>query len=465
MKKRMLALFLALTMCLALTPEAALAVAGSFEMDGTVLAKYIGSGGAVDIPSGVTEIGGSAFTECTSVTSVTIPDSVINIGPSAFSGCTGLTSVRLPDGVSIDGNAFSGCAGLTSLTIPSGVTYIAIAAFENCANLADVTILSSDTMYIGPGAFRGCANLTAFQVDSGNQSYTAADGVLFTKDEKTLLLYPAGKEGAYAVPDGVTVIGHSAFHSCAGLTGVTIPSGVTTIQPSAFEGCTGLTSMIIPDSVTSIGNGVFSGCTGLKDVYYAGTPAQWNTIEFDEPFDFRDDLTNAAVHYNSTGPDLPQRPDGPDPSGTAYASTQTVTVDGKAVEFQAYALKDDSGNDTNYVKLRDVASVLNGTAAQFSVGWDQAAKSITVTRGQAYDAGSAETETPFSGDRAYVVSASPLYIDGKPAELGAILLADDTGSGYTYFKLRDLGAALDFHVDWSAEQGISIETDRPSDAS
>ena len=48
--------------------------------------------------------------------------------------------------------------------------------------------------------------------------------------------------------------------------------------------------------------------------------------------------------------------------GTAYASTQTVLVDGSAVIFQAYALKDAYGNDTNYVKLRDVAQILNGTA-------------------------------------------------------------------------------------------------------
>ena len=52
--------------------------------------------------------------------------------------------------------------------------------------------------------------------------------------------------------------------------------------------------------------------------------------------------------------------------GTAYASTQAVEVDGKKVEFQMYALKDNAGNPTNYVKLRDVAHVLNGTKAQFS---------------------------------------------------------------------------------------------------
>ena len=45
----------------------------------------------------------------------------------------------------------------------------------------------------------------------------------------------------------------------------------------------------------------------------------------------------------------------PTPAKTAYASTQSVKVDGVAVEFQMYALKDEKGNDTNYVKVRDVA--------------------------------------------------------------------------------------------------------------
>lgn len=165
-----------------------------------------------------------------------------------------------------------------------------------------------------------------------------------------------------------------------------------------------------------------------------------------------------VIHINSTIPQQPTTPDKPD-SSTAYASTQNVLVDGKPVEFQAYALKDASGNDTNYIKLRDVAYALNGTAAQFDLGWDQDAKSISVTSGAAYKANGSEMKTPYSGNRAYTVSSSPLYINGKAADLEAILLTDDAGNGYTYFKLRDLGEALGFAVDWSAEKGIYIETE------
>lgn len=92
--------------------------------------------------------------------------------------------------------------------------------------------------------------------------------------------------------------------------------------------------------------------------------------------------------------------------GRAYASTQTVEVDGKAVEFQMYALKDAHGNDTNYVKLRDVALTVNGTKAQCSVDWQDGY--VTVATQTAYKANGSEMKTPFTGDRDYGASkASP----------------------------------------------------------
>ena len=148
-------------------------------------------------------------------------------------------------------------------------------------------------------------------------------------------------------------------------------------------------------------------------------------------------------------------------SGTAVASTQTVTVDGKAVEFQMYALVDANGNGTNYIKLRDMAQVLNGTKAQFSVGYDNASKSISVATGQAYASTGTEMKTPFSGDRSYTVGSQSFQVIVKAVDMSAITLVDDAGGGYNYFKLRDLGRALDFYVGYSKEQGVFIESGKP----
>ena len=147
-------------------------------------------------------------------------------------------------------------------------------------------------------------------------------------------------------------------------------------------------------------------------------------------------------------------------SGTAKASAQTVTVDGKKVEFQMYALLDENGNGTNYIKLRDMAHVLNGTKAQFSVGYSNET-GISATTGQPYQNTGSEMDTPFSGDRAYTGGTQSVWIDGEPVAMTAISLLDDNGGGYTYFKLRDLGKALGFDVGWSADRGVYVETDKP----
>ncbi len=139
----------------------------------------------------------------------------------------------------------------------------------------------------------------------------------------------------------------------------------------------------------------------------------------------------------------------------AYASTQSVEVDGAPVEFQMYALKDANGNDTNYVKVRDVAFALKDTAARFSVSWDG---SVCLTPGADYVPDGSEMQTPFSGDRAYSRADAVTKVNGQAVDLAALVLTDDNGGGYTYYKLRDLGAALGFTVDWSAERGVYVET-------
>jgi hypothetical protein len=84
----------------------------------------------------VTNIGDSAFKDCTSFTSVIIPDSVTNIGNSAFSGCSSLTSIEIPNSVtSIGAGAFYNCSLLTSIEIPASVASIGSLAVAACSLL------------------------------------------------------------------------------------------------------------------------------------------------------------------------------------------------------------------------------------------------------------------------------------------------------------------------------------------
>ena len=145
-------------------------------------------------------------------------------------------------------------------------------------------------------------------------------------------------------------------------------------------------------------------------------------------------------------------------TGTVYARTQSIDIDGKAVQFKTYAVVASNGGETNYVKLRDVAYTLNGTAAQFNVDWDG---NVLIVPHSAYTPDGSEMSTPFTGNRAYTKAASATKVNGQNVPFSAIYLTDDHGGGYTYYKLRDLGQVLGFDVSWSSGRGIYIDSDKP----
>ena len=103
------------------------------------------------------EIGNSAFSNCTNLTTVELGDGVTSIGKSAFLNCSRLADVALGDGVtSIGKNAFLKCTALTSISIGNSVKTIESYAFSGCSALEEVTISAAQ---IGNQAFKGASAL------------------------------------------------------------------------------------------------------------------------------------------------------------------------------------------------------------------------------------------------------------------------------------------------------------------
>ncbi|MBQ7862530.1 MAG: leucine-rich repeat protein [Clostridia bacterium] len=100
---------------------------------------------------------------------------------------------------------------------------------------------SIETVYIGKDvaelkgeAFVNLRALKKFVVDEANESFTAVDGVLYTKDMKTLLCVPKAYEGTeFTVPAEVDVISRSAFSDCK-FEKVNLPEGLKRIEAMAF---------------------------------------------------------------------------------------------------------------------------------------------------------------------------------------------------------------------------------------
>ena len=97
----------------------------------------------------------------------------------------------------------------------------------------------------------------------------------------------------------------------------------------------------------------------------------------------------------------------------------------------------------NYFKLRDVAMLLNGTLAQFSVGYDAASGTITVQTGAPYEPAGGELATGTDRSDTCKASTQLLTIDGSAPAVTAYNIG-----GNNFFKLRELGEALNFSVDY-----------------
>ena len=222
---------------------------------------------AIELHEGITVIEHSAFGECISLTELTLPSTVTTYGSSVFSNCDGLKRVTFAEGTTfIPSSMFYNCDSLQYMTIPETVTEIDDTVFRNCDALEEVYVPAS-VVTLGAAVFSNCKSLKNITVAEGNPSYADVDGVLFSKDLKQLHCYPAGRAGAYAIPEGTETVVYGSFCEAVKLTNVTFPDSVKTIDRYAFTWCHSLTDVVIGDGVETIGDYGFGNCDNLRSVH------------------------------------------------------------------------------------------------------------------------------------------------------------------------------------------------------
>lgn len=227
----------------------------------------------------------SAFSDCKNLTKVTLPNNLTSMGNYAFSGCEKLEEITLSKNLkAINYGAFENCSSLKEIFIPASVTEVAPDAFNGCDSLSTLTVDAKNKNYVAEDralydidrtmlicllknyegtyvvpdgvaeisefAFYdckkltelvisstvnvmydiyGCDSLTAFQVDEDNKEYASLDGVLYSKDMKTLIRFPEGKGGSFTVPENVKTLKAGSFMNTKNLEILEIPETVTNV--------------------------------------------------------------------------------------------------------------------------------------------------------------------------------------------------------------------------------------------
>ncbi|MCI8537193.1 MAG: hypothetical protein HFF18_00800 [Oscillospiraceae bacterium] len=139
----------------------------------------------------------------------------------------------------------------------------------------------------------------------------------------------------------------------------------------------------------------------------------------------------------------------------ARAGNIDLTLNGTPLKLGAYNI---GGN--NYVKLRDVAQLLVGTGKQFSIAWNGEAQRIDLTSGASYLPVGGELFPLAAGDQYAAPSSASVWLDGAEAALTAYTI-----NGNNFFKLRDLGAALNFYVGWDGVTNtVIVDTSKSYEA-
>lgn len=179
--------------------------------------------------------------------------SVVAIGSKAFAGADKLTGVEIPLGVNEIGDfAFEGCTSLSRIIFPGNIVKFGQGVFFKCDKIQHVSF-GSEWKVVDLKMFRwsdslttlaipakmekisnakSLKNLESFAVDINNSHFTSNAGILYSKNNETLLSCPRAYKDDVVVVDGTKNIEAEAFNSCNKVTSVELPE---TLEKMSFR--------------------------------------------------------------------------------------------------------------------------------------------------------------------------------------------------------------------------------------
>ena len=354
----------------------------------------------------------------TYIKSVSLPEGLITIGANAFDGCEALTEIKIPESVVvIQPYAFT-LSGLKTVFLPQNV------------NTVDY-------------AFRDC-QLESFTVADDNATFSAIDGVLFSKDQTKLIAYPAGKEGtSYAIPSGVVTIGEGVFMNFSSLKSIKIPESVKTIEGGAFYWCSGLENLFcLAVTPPAIEKGTFDGVNMEIPLFVpAGSKLAYQAADYWKEFVNIKEIDIPASEADVT-------------SLQAVAGAHDATISWPAVDgAEHYILTITQGAKTLYAMHFDKDGQLLGVAYSPA---RRSAQSVQDAKGWKYTVGSLDPATMYECTVEALQGEVPLYRETKSfmtqLEDGIYVLGAATG--FTDMQTEGVGKCkmADGYNEWSYQK-------------
>lgn len=131
---------------------------------------------------------------------------------------------------------------------------------------------------------------------------------------------------------------------------------------------------------------------------------------------------------------------------TGERTFQKVLLNGQEVKVGSYLI-----NERNYVKLRDMAALLNGTGSQFNVDWDEATGNVIVMTGSPYSKLAGDL-SPLTGGKITGQKGNiNLLLNGQAKQIETVLINENN-----YLQLRQLGSLIGLGVDWDEATGAIL---------